>query len=122
VLHRFDAESSFISAEFDHHFLLMVAASRATAMPVYLAFGFWFSSNSASPEAMQAAAHSATFQSRISAKLPWALVTALVAALMVASSCMTVIPYLGDFDMRRAPGGYFGNEQGNGTFEFQPFI
>lgn len=109
VLHFVGAEPRFIAGEFRRHFLLIGAkgavAGGLLALLAFLAFGFWSSANLASPEASQAAALFGRFSVTPLGYAGVALIAAVVAALTAATSYLTVIAYLGELDMRQAPGG-----------------
>jgi len=103
VLHFVGAESSFIAREFRHHFLMTgakgAAAGGVVASVVFLAFGWWSSSNMATPQADQATALFGNFAIGASGYLGVVGVVALVAILTAATSHITVVSYLHDIDM-----------------------
>lgn len=103
VLHFVGAESSFIAAEFRHHFLLTgakgAAAGGLAATVVFIVFGWWSSRNMATPEADQAAALFGNFAIGAAGYLGVAVIVGLVAVLTAATSHITVVSYLHDIDM-----------------------
>lgn len=103
VLHFVGAESSFIAREFRHHFLVTgakgAAAGGLVAVLVFIGFGWWSSSNMATPQADQASALFGNFAIGAAGYVGVAVIVALVALLTAATSHITVVSYLHDIDM-----------------------